>query len=466
MERKRKLSIAKVSVLVAVIPILLWAHEYGPDPGYCGVPNENGGASGTTCANSQCHLGTANNPANKGGVTVNFPSGLTYIPGVTQHLAVTIADPAPNQAAWGFQLTARVAGTPTSTAGTLASTSALTQVVCAQTNLFIFQPAAPNCPANEPLQYVEHTLAGYTDSRGHTGSYTYLFDWTPPSSNVGNVTIYVAANAATLAPVSNGNPNPNDHIYSTTYTLTASAASPPVIDGTQVFNAASYAPGVVPQSWLTIKGSNLSPVTDTWDNAIVNGNLPSKLDGVSVSVGGQPAYVWYISPGQINVVTGEIGTGSVTVTVTNPAGTSPGVTATSAAYQPAFFQWGTYAVATRQDYSWAVKNGTFAGTATVPAKPGDVLILWGTGFGPTNPPAPVGQQVPGGNTFYYTASPVTVTVGGSPATVYYALLAPGNAALYQVAIQVPPTLADGDYPIVATISGASSPAGTLLTVAK
>jgi len=51
------------------------------------------------------------------------------------------------------------------------------------------------------------------------------------------------------------------------------------------------------------------------------------------------------------------------------------------AEQPAFFQWGNYAVATRQDFSLAVKNGTLPGTTTVRAKPGDVIILWGSGFG-------------------------------------------------------------------------------------
>jgi uncharacterized protein (TIGR03437 family) len=464
MQKKRKLSVAKVSVILATIPILLWAYEYGPDPGYCGVPNENGGPSGVTCANSQCHLGTANSAANKGSVTVNFPSGLTYAPGATQHLSVTIADPASSQAAWGFELTARVASTPSSMAGTLASTDTFTQVVCSQTNLFIYQPASPACPANEPLQYVEHTLAGYTNSRGHTGSYTYLFDWTPPSSSVGNVTIYVAANAATLAAPSPGNPNPNDHIYSATYTLTPSSANAPVIDAPQVENAASFVPGVVPQSWLTIKGANLSPVTDTWANAIVNGVLPSILDNVSVSVGGKPAYVYYISPTQINVVTGAIGTGTVSVTVTTPAGTSAAVGATSFSVQPAFFEWpNNQPVATRNsDGSYAVAPGTFAGATTVAAKPGDVLVLWGTGFGPTTPAAPVGQ-VPVGT--FLTANPVTVTIGGTSATVYYAALS-GFAALYQVAIQVPTNLANGDYPIIATINGVSSPAGTVLTVAN
>jgi uncharacterized protein (TIGR03437 family) len=133
--------------------------------------------------------------------------------------------------------------------------------------------------------------------------------------------------------------------------------------------------------------------------------------------------------------------------------------------QPAFFQWGNYAVATRQDYSFAVKNGAFAGLTTAPAKPGDVVILWGTGFGPTNPVAPTGVVTPAG-TAYYTANQVTVKVGSAAATVYGAALTSGNAGLYQVAFQVPATLADGDYPVVATVSGAQSPASTLITVQK
>src|SRR5947209_16384795 len=96
MDRKRKLLVAKMGVISAALPFLIWAHEYGPDAGYSGVPKEFG-----TCATSGCHTGTANNPANKGSVTVNFPNGNTYTPGVKQRLSVTIADAA--QHAWGFQ---------------------------------------------------------------------------------------------------------------------------------------------------------------------------------------------------------------------------------------------------------------------------------------------------------------------------------------------------------------------------
>jgi uncharacterized protein (TIGR03437 family) len=229
-----------------------------------------------------------------------------------------------------------------------------------------------------------------------------------------------------------------------------------------VLNGASFQPGIAPDSWITISGTNLSSTTDTWNNAIVNGALPTTLDGVSVMVGDQAAYIEYISATQINALAPSVPAGSVPVTVTNASGTSQAVMAQLSAEQPAFFQWGTYAVATRQDFSLAVKNGTFAGTTTVPAKPGDVIILWGTGFGPTSPSAPAGAETPS-TTTYNTATAVSVTVGGKPATVYGAALAPGYAGLYQIAIQIP-ALSNGDYPVVATINGAQSPATTMITV--
>ena len=247
-------------------------------------------------------------------------------------------------------------------------------------------------------------------------------------------------------------------------------------------NGASFQQGVVSNSWITIQGTSLSPTTDTWANAIVNGKLPTSLDAVSVNVSGLPAYIYYVGPNQINAIAPNIDTSAfpagvnvtLPVTVSTPSGTSAVFSAFPARVtlqssmtfwvQPAFFLWpGGYAVATRQDYSWAVKNGTFPSTATVPAKPGDVVTLWGTGFGPTSPVAPVGVQLPTG-TIYNTTNPVTVTVGGRTAVVYGAALAPGYAGLYQVAIQVPPSLTDGDYPVIAIIDGAASPSTTLITV--
>ncbi len=461
MRGTRKLYAAKAALLLGTIPVLIWAYEYGPDAGHAGVPNELG-----TCLGSGCHVGTLNGSG--GGVSIAFPNGNTYVPGVKQHLVVTISDSAATQQAWGFQLTARNSSSSSTTAGTFASTDATTLLMCAaaanlnnEQEVDYSSTKAQTCPANMALQYIEHSQAGYQSTLGKTGSASYEFDWTPPASAVGNIVFYVAGNAglAGAVPVAT-----SAHIYTATATVSPGTAGPsPSIASNGIVNGASFQPGIVPNSWFTIQGTNLSPVTDTWANSIVNGQLPTKLDGVSVSVGGKPAYIYYISSGQINALAPDVGTGSIQVTVTTPSGTSTAVATNSQTASPAFFLWANqYAVATRQDYSWAVKNGTFPGATTTPAKPGDVLILWGTGFGPTSPAAPVGVQVPATTT--YLVNNVTVTIGNLPATVYGTALAPGFAGLYQVAIQVPSNAPDGDLPVVASVNGVSSPTGVTLTV--
>jgi uncharacterized protein (TIGR03437 family) len=243
----------------------------------------------------------------------------------------------------------------------------------------------------------------------------------------------------------------------------AQSPQPPAISS--VVNAAGFQPGIVANSWVTIKGTNLAPQTDDWSHSIINGTLPTSLDGVSVTMGGKPAYVYYISAGQLNVLAPDVPAGPLTVTVSKPGGTGASFSTTASLFGPAFFLWpGSQAVATRQDYSYAVKPGTFAGATTVAAKPGEVIILWATGFGPTTPAAPLGVPVPGSGGYSTASSPI-VTINSTPALVYGAALAPGSAGLYQIAIQVPNTLSDGDWPMQASIGGALSPTGVVLSVA-
>jgi uncharacterized protein (TIGR03437 family) len=463
MERTRKLFWGKTAAIMSAIPVLIWAHEYGPDAGYANVPKEFG-----ACLASQCHVGTLN--PSGGGVSVTFPSGQTYTPGVKQHLIVTITDASTTGRAWGFQLTARQSSATNTMAGALSSTDANTLLMCADpANLqneqeMAFGTNAQGCPSKLPLGYIEHSLTGYNSTLQKMGSATYQFDWTPPASNIGNITLYVAANSgpATASPTQTG-----ADVYTKTYTLTPVSSGPaPTIDSGGVANGASFQQGIVPNSWITIKGQNLSPTTDTWEKAIVNGKLPIALDGVGVKVGGKDAYVYYVSPTQINAIAPDVGSGSMQVTVTTPTGTSVALTASSNPLMPAFFLWPNgQAVATHAaDGTFAVKNGTFAGATTVPAKPGEYVVLWGTGFGPTTPAAPVGEQTPSG-TVYYSAD-TTVTVNGTPAVVYAskAALAPGFAGLYQVAVQIPSNAPDGDLPVVATVGGAQSPTGVVITV--
>jgi len=261
-----------------------------------------------------------------------------------------------------------------------------------------------------------------------------------------------------------GAPFDNQGIGAAWVFVNSGLSTVPSIASSGVMNGASFAPGMVPNSWITIYGANLSSTNDNWDKSIVNGILPATLDGVSVSVGGKPAYINYVSPGQINAVAPDVGAGLWSVTVANSNGTSAPASVVSQTSGPGFFLWaGKYAVATRQDYSWAVRNGTFPSATTTPAKPGDVIILWGTGFGPTTPAAPVGVEIPSDRT-YFTSNPVRVTVGNLPALVYGTALAPGYAGLYQVAIQIPLLAPDGDLAVVATVGGAQSPSSVSITV--
>jgi uncharacterized protein (TIGR03437 family) len=303
---------------------------------------------------------------------------------------------------------------------------------------------------------MEHSYNGYLQTMG-AGSGSYSFDWTPPATNVGNITVYVAGNAGVPGP-----PNQNgDHIYSTKYTLTPSpGGATPTIAG--VANAESGQPGVSPNGYVSIYGTNFAPsgFLDDWGKSISNGKLPISLDNVSVKIGGQDAYVSFVSANQVNVLVPNVGLGSMQVTLTTSAGTSDPFTVTSTQYSPAFIALlNNQPLATHADFSLAVKNGTYQQT-TVPARPNEAIILWGTGFGPTTPAAPVGAAVPSSPT-YYAATPATATIGGQPASVYATVLAPQFAGLYQVIVTTPAGLADGDYPVIATINGASSQPMTL-----
>ncbi len=391
-----------------------------------------------------------------------FPNGLTYTPGTPQQLTVTIQDSA--QKRWGFEMSARLSSSSTTQAGSFtAGGDGYTQVACASANLRSQQSGSACSTATYPLKYIEQTLSGTRN--GTTGQITFQFSWTPPATNVGNVSIYISANAA------NGNNNESgDHIYTTNYTLTPAVVTTntPSITSGGVVNAAGYQQTIAPNTYVTITGTNLdsnSTPRAVSGSDIVNNTLPTSLDGVSVTINNKAAYITYVSPTQINALApSDTSKGSVMVQVTSNGVASNSYTAQEDSQSPAFFLWaGKYAVATRQDYSLAAPNGTFAGTTTVPAKPGDVIILWGTGFGATTPASTAGQLADP-STLYSVANPPSITIGGIQATVYAAALAPGYAGLYQIAIQVPPTAGNGDQPIVAQIGSVSSPTGVSLNI--
>jgi uncharacterized protein (TIGR03437 family) len=186
------------------------------------------------------------------------------------------------------------------------------------------------------------------------------------------------------------------------------------------------------------------------------------LQGVSVTVNGLPAYVDYISPTQINALAPDDDTlGPVPVQVTTAGQTSNVVTVQKSSFAPAFFTFdGTHVAALHADYSLVGAPNLLPGVVTTPAQPAEIILLYGTGFGPANPPQPSGQLVA---TATPLANAVQVTMGGQTATVAFAGLAQG-AGLYQFNVTVPNNLPNGDAAVVATIGGVSTQTGVLLTV--
>jgi protocatechuate 3,4-dioxygenase, beta subunit len=241
-----------------------------------------------------------------------------------------------------------------------------------------------------------------------------------------------------------------DIVAGFTPSASSSSTRPSLFFMSGVVNGASLNSGAAGGSWISLFGENLSSATRTWTSAdMANGRLPESLEGVSVQVAGQPAPVYYVSPGQINVLAPEVSSnGTVPVSVTNANGTSASVSVALNQFMPAFFQFpGEYVAAVRSDGQLVAPQGRIIDASSVPAQPGDTLLLFGTGFGPTAPATSVfdvsSVPVP-------TANTVRVRIDNVDAVVTYSgLISPG---LYQLNVQIP-DLPDGDHALTVEVGG-------------
>ena len=369
-----------------------------------------------------------------------FEGGATYTSGATKRVTVVIADPQARR--WGFQASARQ-GENRAQAGSIRSVDGNTRVQTGQ-----------------GIQYITHTSQG--TRLGTTGSIRFEFDWTAPESAAGDVTFYVAANAAN----GNGSNDAGDRIYTRNSTLTPAAGGGgqrPTISESGVQNAASDGPTIAPNTFVAIKGTNLAPTTRLWESRDFDANkLPTQLDGVSVTIGGKATYVYYISPTQINVLTPtDLGEGSLEVQVRREGEQSAAVTAMSQRVSPAFFRFDPedrkYIAATHVDGGLLGKTTLYPGSTT-PAKRGETIVLYANGFGPVTPAAPNGEVVttPG------TIEGVTASIGNVPATVSFAGLT--LTGLYQLNVVVPESAPTGDAEVIATVGGVSTPGGAFITI--
>jgi len=295
-----------------------------------------------------------------------------------------------------------------------------------------------------------------------------------PSAGVGPANVTVTA----------GGSGQSNGIYKATLTFQAPQAvpsfvsvpitmtiggSPVTINHGGIVPVYSTSTTIQPGSWVSMYGSNLAASTVAW-----NGNFPTSLGGTTVTVNGKPAYLWFVSPGQINFqAPADTASGTVTVVVANSMGIASS-TVTLSQQSPAFLLLadGKHATGLIIDPNgggsqaggfYDLLGPTGSGAGFRPAKAGEPVVVYGVGFGPTNPTVPAGQtyNCPSTGCAQLVTNP-QITVGGVPVPLSFAGVV--EAGLYQFNFNLPTGLSSGDQILQAVVNGVNTPVNVFIPV--
>jgi uncharacterized protein (TIGR03437 family) len=453
-----------IFVLLASAPAAVFGESATPSIGFTGAPTDHGGQSCITC-----HTGAAlNDPSGSLKVTVS-----DYVPNMPQLIKIMVQNP--NASRWGFQMTIREQSDETLSAGTFAISSSMLpeQVVCDDGSQYGSQAA---CAVNSMRQFAEHKNAP-VGGRG----ITYEFDvlWTPPLQEIGRLQVFVAAVAA------NGDGTPQgDYVY--TFNKLLANVGTCVFNQTpqlqMVLNGASFQQSLSSRSMISIIGNGFQTsgsVRTAGLGDYDNGAYPTELRCVGVEVAApgldKPVRlpIAYVSQNQINAQLPELsGLGPVTFTVLlnpdqpNQIPSEQGTFNNLQAFAPAFFVFPkSMSVAAEEAATGAIVANPSVVAGASPAKPGDIVSLFGTGFGDTNPSLPAGALATG---IAYLTNQITVTIGGTTlasSDVLYAGLSPGSInGLYQFNVRIPAGTPSGDVPVTISIGGSQTQAGATIPI--
>lgn len=418
------------------------ARSAGAPANASGVPTD---MNGRTCA--ACHRPEAANSDPRGSLTVLLDR-TTYRPGVKQSIRVRLQHPEARR--WGFQLTARPTSDTTQMAGSFTPNE----------NIVVQCDPEGTSPCGGAREFATHS--SISNRSGTTGGVEWDIEWTPPANEVGEITLYVAANAADGTQF-----NTNDRIYTTTVKLAAEGACNLAQRPTlrNLANGASFITTLAPNTLASVFGLDFEVAGRTRQAGtgdFVNGSFPQQLACVAVEIAGRRAPLTYVQTDQINFQVPTLTqTGPVPVVIIlnpgrpNELRSDQGMV-TVAHYSPAWFTFGGRSIAaTTADGRIVADPAVVAGG--VAARRGDIVTLYGTGFGLTEPVYQAGE-IPGG--VARLRDPITITVGGTMLAgpdILYAGLAPGLiSGLYQFNIRIPMGVSPGVVPVVATMGGVST----------
>jgi len=445
--------------LLGVSPVVLMGFSTGPPIKRTGLLADGG----LNC--TACHRTFA--PANsdpRGNVRIDAAS---YVPGVKQTIRVTVFHPEAQR--WGFQLTARMVNDETKPAGTFAPGPEV-KIMCGApgaetaTNLGTAGP----CDATQ-LQFAEH----FDAPRSSVGAgHTFTIDWTPPDTNVGDIIFYAAGNAT-----DGSASNAGDRVFTTVRRISAPCGLTAKPTITSAVNGASFGAPWSSGAMMSIFGANFGAAGQkrmVTQGDIVSRAFPSSLGCLAVTINGQNAPMAYVQPDQINLQAPSLtGVGPATVVViANPGAANelrsePFNLTTQQAFSPALFTFdGKSVAAVTPDGSRYIANSSLIPGAS-PARPGEIVSLFGTGLGATNPVVVPGEVA---SDIANVTTQVTVSIGGTalaPADILYVGVSPQSiSGLIQLNVRLPATLADGDLPVIISAGGVTSAAGTMIPVRR
>ena len=234
----------------------------------------------------------------------------------------------------------------------------------------------------------------------------------------------------------------------------AASFVPPVI--TSVVNGGNFTAPVAPGGLITVWGTNMSPVSAVASQV----PLPTALGQSCLSVNGTPVPLLFVSPTQVNAQLPNNVLGPSTIDIHTPGGVSNSFHFTVLSAAPAVFISGSAGPVTGLATIIRAANNQLL-TPTNPIRGGDTLVIYLTGMGLTNPSVTAGLAAPTSPLAVASIVP-TVTLGGTPLTVQYAGLAPGEVGVYQINVVVPGGVTQGlSEPLVINQGSATGASTTL-----